>query len=198
MKFDTPADDQSDRPQEGRSASRRRPHRRPAQDHRHRALRLRAPRRRAEPGVRLRARRGDRQGPHRARSTSRRAKASPGVLAVVTGENRRQARQGQDCNIARLLGGPEIQHYHQAVARRGRRDFRTGARRRRAGPASTTTAAGPFDLAAQLKTAPSRPATAAKAAGAAGAARRRFRGRVRGRAGQDRRRPTPRPTRATR
>ena len=43
------------------------------------------------------------------------AKAAPGVLAIVTAENAGQLDKG-DFNTARLLGGPEIQHYHQAIA----------------------------------------------------------------------------------
>ncbi|OBV37937.1 aldehyde oxidoreductase molybdenum-binding subunit PaoC [Janthinobacterium psychrotolerans] len=40
---------------------------------------------------------------------------APGVLAVVTAENAGKLGKGK-MNTARLLGGPEIQHYHQAVA----------------------------------------------------------------------------------
>lgn len=43
------------------------------------------------------------------------AKAMPGVLAVVTAKNAGTLGKG-NFNTARLLGGPEIQHYHQAVA----------------------------------------------------------------------------------
>ncbi len=43
------------------------------------------------------------------------AKAAPGVLAIVTADNAGKLAKG-DHNIANLLGGPEIQHYHQAVA----------------------------------------------------------------------------------
>ena len=43
------------------------------------------------------------------------AKAAPGVLAIVTAENAGQLGKG-DFNTARLMGGPEIQHYHQAIA----------------------------------------------------------------------------------
>ena len=43
------------------------------------------------------------------------AKAAPGVLAVVTAENAGKLGKGE-YNTATLLGGPEIQHYHQAVA----------------------------------------------------------------------------------
>ncbi len=43
------------------------------------------------------------------------AKAAPGVLAIVTADNAGKLDKG-NLNIARLLGGPEIQHYHQAIA----------------------------------------------------------------------------------
>ncbi|QJE02119.1 xanthine dehydrogenase family protein molybdopterin-binding subunit [Massilia forsythiae] len=43
------------------------------------------------------------------------ARRAPGVLAVVTYENAGKINKG-DFNTARLLAGPEVQHYHQAVA----------------------------------------------------------------------------------
>src|SRR5215212_543004 len=43
------------------------------------------------------------------------AKAAPGVLAIVTAENAGKLGKGER-NTARLLGGPEIEHYHQAIA----------------------------------------------------------------------------------
>ena len=43
------------------------------------------------------------------------AKAAPGVLAVVTAASAGMLGKG-NFNTAKLLGGPEIQHYHQAVA----------------------------------------------------------------------------------
>jgi xanthine dehydrogenase YagR molybdenum-binding subunit len=43
------------------------------------------------------------------------AKAAPGVLAIVTAANAGKLDKGE-YNVAKLLGGPEIQHYHQAVA----------------------------------------------------------------------------------
>jgi xanthine dehydrogenase YagR molybdenum-binding subunit len=43
------------------------------------------------------------------------ARAASGVLAIVTAENAGKLVKG-DRNAARLLGGPEIQHYHQAIA----------------------------------------------------------------------------------
>lgn len=43
------------------------------------------------------------------------ARKAPGVLAVVTAKNAGTLGLGR-FNTARLLGGPEIQHYHQAIA----------------------------------------------------------------------------------
>jgi xanthine dehydrogenase YagR molybdenum-binding subunit len=43
------------------------------------------------------------------------AKAYPGVLAIVTHQNAGKLTKGEH-NIALLFGGPEIQHYHQAIA----------------------------------------------------------------------------------
>lgn len=43
------------------------------------------------------------------------ARRSPGVVAIVTADTVGTLRKGK-WNTARLLGGPEIQHYHQAVA----------------------------------------------------------------------------------
>jgi xanthine dehydrogenase YagR molybdenum-binding subunit len=44
-----------------------------------------------------------------------RAKAASGVIAVVTAESAGKLGKGK-YNTAKLLGGPEIDHYHQAVA----------------------------------------------------------------------------------
>ena len=46
---------------------------------------------------------------------TRAARAAPGVLAVVTYENAGRLGKG-DKNTARLLAGPDVQHYHQAIA----------------------------------------------------------------------------------
>jgi xanthine dehydrogenase YagR molybdenum-binding subunit len=43
------------------------------------------------------------------------AKKASGVLAIVTAENAGKLTKGS-LNVASLLGGPEIQHYHQAIA----------------------------------------------------------------------------------
>jgi xanthine dehydrogenase YagS FAD-binding subunit len=44
-----------------------------------------------------------------------RAKAASGVISIVTAENAGKLGKGK-YNTAKLLGGPEIDHYHQAVA----------------------------------------------------------------------------------
>lgn len=43
------------------------------------------------------------------------AQRAPGVLAIVTAENAGKLGKGK-FNTAKLLGGPEIDHYHQAIA----------------------------------------------------------------------------------
>jgi xanthine dehydrogenase YagR molybdenum-binding subunit len=43
------------------------------------------------------------------------ARTAPGVLAIVTAENAGKLDKGR-FNTARLLGGPDIEHYHQAIA----------------------------------------------------------------------------------
>jgi xanthine dehydrogenase YagR molybdenum-binding subunit len=43
------------------------------------------------------------------------AQSAPGVIAIVTATNAGKLGKGK-YNTAKLLGGPEIQHYHQAVA----------------------------------------------------------------------------------
>jgi xanthine dehydrogenase YagR molybdenum-binding subunit len=42
------------------------------------------------------------------------ARAAPGVLAIVTAENAGELGKGQR-NTAKLLGGPQVDHYHQAI-----------------------------------------------------------------------------------
>lgn len=44
-----------------------------------------------------------------------RAKSAPGVIAIVTAENAGKLGKG-NFNTARLLGGPTVEHYHQAIA----------------------------------------------------------------------------------
>src|SRR6187431_2819913 len=81
------------------------------------------------------------------------AKAAPGVIAIVTAENAGKLAKG-DHNTATLLGGPEIQHYHQAIAVVVAETFeqaRAAAQLVRVNYAKT---AGAFDLAAGKDSAP--------------------------------------------
>jgi xanthine dehydrogenase YagR molybdenum-binding subunit len=43
------------------------------------------------------------------------ARAAPGVIAIVTAANAGKLGKG-DFNTAKLLGGPQVEHYHQAIA----------------------------------------------------------------------------------
>src|SRR5690349_4743677 len=43
------------------------------------------------------------------------AKSAPGVIAIVTAENAGKLEKGER-NTAKLIGGPDIDHYHQAIA----------------------------------------------------------------------------------
>lgn len=83
----------------------------------------------------------------------REAKAAPGVRAIVTHENAGKLGVGQ-FYVQRVLGGPQIDHYHQAVAVVVADTFEQAR-------AATTLirieyerTKGQFDLAAQLSTAP--------------------------------------------
>ena len=82
------------------------------------------------------------------------AKAAPGVLAIVTADNAGKLAKG-DFNTAKLLGGPDIEHYHQAVALVVAETFeqaRSAAALVRVDYVRASD--GRFDLAAALKTAP--------------------------------------------
>jgi len=81
------------------------------------------------------------------------AKTSPGVLAVVTAETAGRLGQAKT-HYARMLGGPEIQHYHQAVGVVVAETFeqaRFAAGRVRI---EYEKQLGRYDLSAQLETAP--------------------------------------------
>jgi xanthine dehydrogenase YagR molybdenum-binding subunit len=80
------------------------------------------------------------------------AESAPGVFAVVTADNAGALDKGR-FNTAKLLGGPEIQHYHQAIALVVARTFeeaRAAAGKIRVRYAPT---AGAYDLAAVKDTA---------------------------------------------
>jgi xanthine dehydrogenase YagR molybdenum-binding subunit len=80
------------------------------------------------------------------------AQHAPGVLAIVTAENAGRIGKGR-FNTAKLLGGPKVDHYHQAIAVVVAETFeqaRAAAALIRIDYAPT---AGKFDLAQELKTA---------------------------------------------
>ena len=84
------------------------------------------------------------------------AEAAPGVLAIVTAKTAGDLARA-DRNTARLLGGPEIQHYHQAIALVVAETFeqaRAAAQRVRV---KYVRADGAFDLAAAKNTATAPP-----------------------------------------
>ena len=76
-----------------------------------------------------------------------RARAAPGVLAVVTAETAGPVGKG-DYNTAKLLGGPEIQHYHQAIAVVVAETFEQARSAAQLVEATYARADGAFDLAA--------------------------------------------------
>ncbi|KAB0676397.1 aldehyde oxidoreductase molybdenum-binding subunit PaoC [Aureimonas leprariae] len=81
------------------------------------------------------------------------ARRAPGVLGIVTAENAGPLGKGKR-NFAKLLGGPDVDHYHQALALVVARTFeeaRTGAGLVRVEYERTD---GRFDLAALANTAP--------------------------------------------
>ncbi|NUZ07348.1 aldehyde oxidoreductase molybdenum-binding subunit PaoC [Piscinibacter koreensis] len=81
------------------------------------------------------------------------ARAAPGVLGVVTWQNAGKLGQAKT-HYARLLGGPEVQHYHQAIGLVVAETFEQA--RAAAGLVRVDYAREPgrYDLAAQLETAP--------------------------------------------
>ena len=81
------------------------------------------------------------------------AQAAPGVLAIVTASNAGKLGKG-NFNTAKLLAGPEVEHYHQAVALVVATTFeqaRAAAYLVQTAYAPTT---GKFDLAAEKDAAP--------------------------------------------
>src|ERR1700742_2247787 len=75
------------------------------------------------------------------------AEAAPGVLTVVTAENAGKLDKG-DFNTAKLLGGPEIEHYHQAIALVVAETFEQARAAAQLVDIKYTAARGVFDLAA--------------------------------------------------
>src|SRR6478609_4811969 len=75
------------------------------------------------------------------------AKSAPGVLAVVTADSAGKLDKG-DRNTADLLGGPEIEHYHQAIALVVAETFEQARAAASLIKVDYKVAAGTFDLAA--------------------------------------------------
>ncbi len=75
------------------------------------------------------------------------AKAAPGVLAVVTADNAGKLKKA-DRNTAKLLGGPEIEHYHQAIALVVAETFEEARAAAQLVAVDYVPAGGAFDLAA--------------------------------------------------
>ncbi|WP_230769318.1 aldehyde oxidoreductase molybdenum-binding subunit PaoC [Sphingomonas sp. Leaf4] len=81
------------------------------------------------------------------------ARRAPGVLAVVTAANAGNLGKG-DMNTARLLAGPEIEHYHQAVALIVAETFEQARAAAKLLRVDYVRAQGRYDLAEALKSAP--------------------------------------------
>ena len=81
------------------------------------------------------------------------AKAAPGVLTIVTAESAGPLGKG-NFNTAKLLGGPEIDHYHQAVALVVAETFEQARAAAALIVIDYARTAGRFDLAKELKGAP--------------------------------------------
>ncbi len=81
------------------------------------------------------------------------AKAAPGVLAIVTAANAGPLGKGR-FNTVKLLAGPEIEHYHQAVALVVAETFEQARAAAALVRVDYARDAGRFDLAEGLKTAP--------------------------------------------
>jgi xanthine dehydrogenase YagR molybdenum-binding subunit len=77
----------------------------------------------------------------------RAAKAAPGVLGIVTAENAGKLEKG-NFNTAMLLGGPDVDHYHQAIAVVVAKTFEQARAAAQLVKASYSKADGSFDLAA--------------------------------------------------
>jgi xanthine dehydrogenase YagR molybdenum-binding subunit len=81
------------------------------------------------------------------------AKNAPGVIAIVTAETAGKLGKGK-FNTAKLLGGPDIEHYHQAIAVVVAETFEQATAAAALVRVDYARAEGRFDLEAALKTAP--------------------------------------------
>jgi xanthine dehydrogenase YagR molybdenum-binding subunit len=81
------------------------------------------------------------------------ARAAPGVLAIVTARNAGKLGKG-DMNTAKLLGGPAIDHYHQAIALVVANTFEQARAAAQLVSIEYTRTPGKFELAAEKDDAP--------------------------------------------
>jgi xanthine dehydrogenase YagR molybdenum-binding subunit len=81
------------------------------------------------------------------------AKAAPGVIAIVTAEDTGKLGKG-NFNTVKLLGGPDIDHYHQAIAIVVAETFEQARAAAALVRVDYARAKGRFDLDEELKTAP--------------------------------------------
>ena len=81
------------------------------------------------------------------------ARKAPGVLAIVTARNAGKLAKGK-FNTARLLGGPQIDHYHQALALVVANTFEQARAAAQLIRIEYTREAGKYDLAAEKPSAP--------------------------------------------
>ena len=91
------------------------------------------------------------------------AKAAPGVIAIVSTLDMPKLPRGKT-NTACLFGGPEIAHYHQAIALVVAETFEQARAAASLIRVDYARVQGKFDLAAEANAAPPKTATAAKAA----------------------------------
>ncbi|MBJ6121771.1 aldehyde oxidoreductase molybdenum-binding subunit PaoC [Sphingomonas mollis] len=78
------------------------------------------------------------------------AKAAPGVIAIVTADSAGRLGKGK-MNTAKLLAGPDVEHYHQAVALIVAETFEQARAAAALVRVDYARAKGRFDLAEQLK-----------------------------------------------
>jgi xanthine dehydrogenase YagR molybdenum-binding subunit len=83
------------------------------------------------------------------------ARASDGVLAILTWQNAPPfGKAKNNSNVARLLAGPDIQHYHQTIALVVAETFEQARAAARLIRVDYVPEAGRYDLAAQVEAAP--------------------------------------------
>lgn len=80
------------------------------------------------------------------------AKAAPGVIAIVTADTAGKLNKG-DFNTAKLLGGPAIDHYHQAIALVVAESFEEARAAASLVRVEYARAKGAYDLSAAIETA---------------------------------------------